>query len=118
MLPKTAEARVISGQLLRSGMSVAANYRAVSRSRSRAEFISKIGVVIEEADESKNFCRSLSHLREPHGDEQAVRNGQDLLSQPCSQITNHKSQIGVEAEDGGNVLLPSPLHFMSWKKLL
>jgi len=38
--------------LLRSGTSVASNYRAVCRSRSRADFNSKIGVVIEEADES------------------------------------------------------------------
>ena len=51
-LPKSDEARVIGRQVLRSGTSVAANYRAVCRSRSKAEFISKIGVVVEEADES------------------------------------------------------------------
>ncbi len=39
-------------QILRSGTSVAANYRAVCRARSKAEFISKIGVVVEEADET------------------------------------------------------------------
>jgi four helix bundle protein len=39
-------------QLLRCGTSVAANYRAVCRARSRDEFVSKMGVVIEEADES------------------------------------------------------------------
>lgn len=50
-LPRTEEARVIGRQLLRSGTSVAANYRAVCRARSKAEFISKIGVVVEEADE-------------------------------------------------------------------
>lgn len=51
-LPKTDEARVIGKQLLRSGTSVAANYRSVCRARSRAEFISKIGVVVEEVDET------------------------------------------------------------------
>jgi four helix bundle protein len=51
-LPKTDAARVMSRQLLRSATSVAANYRAVGRARSRAEFIAKMGVVIEEADES------------------------------------------------------------------
>lgn len=51
-LPKTDEARIIGKQLLRSATSVAANYRAVGRSRSRAEFIAKIGTVVEEADES------------------------------------------------------------------
>ena len=51
-LPRSDEARVIGRQVLRSGTSVAANYRAVCRSRSKAEFISKIGLVVEEADES------------------------------------------------------------------
>ena len=51
-LPKTEAARAISRQLLRSGTSVAANYRATSRARSRAEFVAKMGVVVEEADES------------------------------------------------------------------
>jgi four helix bundle protein len=39
-------------QLLRSGTSVAANYRAACRARSRAEFLSRLSVVVEEADES------------------------------------------------------------------
>jgi len=51
-LPKTDEARIIGKQLLRCGTSVAANYRAVCRARSRAEFLAKIGVVVEEADET------------------------------------------------------------------
>ena len=51
-LPKNDEARIIGKQLLRSGTSVAANYRAVCRSRSKAEFISKMSVVLEEADET------------------------------------------------------------------
>ena len=52
MLPKNSEAQVIGKQLLRSGTSVAANYRAVCRSRSNPEFIAKMGTVIEEADET------------------------------------------------------------------
>ena len=51
-LPKTEEARVVGKQALRSGTSVAANYRAVCRARSKAECIAKIGVVVEEADET------------------------------------------------------------------
>ncbi|MGO8788365.1 MAG: four helix bundle protein [Terriglobia bacterium] len=51
-LPKSDEARIIGKQLLRAGTSVAANYRAVCRARSKAEFISKMGVVVEEADET------------------------------------------------------------------
>jgi four helix bundle protein len=51
-LPKTDEARVPGRQLLRSGTSVAANYRAVCRAKSDADFISKMGTVVEETDES------------------------------------------------------------------
>jgi four helix bundle protein len=51
-LPKTPKGKAIAGQLVRSGTSVAANYRAACRGRSRAEFISKIGVAEEEADET------------------------------------------------------------------
>jgi len=51
-LPRSPEAQVMGRQLLRSGTSVGANYRAVCRSRSKAEFIAKLGIVVEEADES------------------------------------------------------------------
>jgi four helix bundle protein len=51
-LPRSREANVIVQQVLRSATSVAANYRAACRSRSKAEFIAKIGVVVEEADET------------------------------------------------------------------
>lgn len=50
-LPKTEEARVLGRQLLRSATSVAANYRAVCRARSKAEFFSKLSISVEEADE-------------------------------------------------------------------
>jgi len=50
-LPNTRSANVIGGQLLRSGTSVGANYRAACRGRSTAEFIAKLGIVEEEADE-------------------------------------------------------------------
>jgi four helix bundle protein len=67
-LPGTAEARVIGNQILRSGMSVAANYRAVSRSRSRAEFISKIGVEIEETDETLFWLEALIEMEIMRGE--------------------------------------------------
>ncbi|MFN0141038.1 MAG: four helix bundle protein [Pyrinomonadaceae bacterium] len=51
-LPNTLVARTIGGQLVRSGTSVAANYRAACRGRSTAEFIAKMGIVEEETDES------------------------------------------------------------------
>ena len=51
-LPKTEEARIIGRQLLRSSSSVGANYKAACRARSKAEFHSKLSIVVEEADES------------------------------------------------------------------
>jgi len=61
LLPRTAEARVIGGQLLRSGTAVAANYRAACRARSKAEFVAKLGVVVEEADETVFWLELLVH---------------------------------------------------------
>jgi four helix bundle protein len=51
-LPRTPKGQALASQLVRSGTSVAANYRSAWRGRSRAEFVSKIGVVEEEADET------------------------------------------------------------------
>jgi four helix bundle protein len=51
-LPRSRSANAVANQLVRSGTSVASNYRAACRARSRAEFIAKIGVVEEEPDES------------------------------------------------------------------
>ncbi|TPD65519.1 four helix bundle protein [Flavobacterium microcysteis] len=51
-LPNTISGRAIAYQVVRSGTSVGANYRAVCRARSDREFISKMSIVIEEADET------------------------------------------------------------------
>jgi four helix bundle protein len=51
-LPKSSESTIISRQLMRSATSVGANYRAVCRARSTADFVSKLGIVLEETDES------------------------------------------------------------------
>jgi len=51
-LPRTIQGRATANQIIRSATSVAANYRAACRARSRAEFIAKIGVVEEEVDET------------------------------------------------------------------
>lgn len=51
-LPKSVDAQVMGKQLLRSGTSIAANFREASRARSDAEFIAKLGIVEQELDES------------------------------------------------------------------
>ena len=52
LLPSGTEGQVMGKQLFRSATSVAANYRAAGRARSKAEFISKLSIVVEEADET------------------------------------------------------------------
>jgi four helix bundle protein len=59
-LPKSKSANIIGNQLLRSATSVGANYRAACRGRSKAEFIAKIGICIEEADESHYWMEILA----------------------------------------------------------
>ncbi len=51
-MPHSQSANVIGNQLVRSATSVAANYRAACRARSKPDFANKIGVLVEEADES------------------------------------------------------------------
>src|SRR5262245_13143979 len=52
-LPRHAAGKTMGLQIVRSATSVAANYRAACRARSRAEFAAKLGVVLEEADETQ-----------------------------------------------------------------
>ena len=55
-----ADAQVLGKQLLRCGTAVAANYRAACRARSKAEWVAKIGIVVEEADETVFWLEMLS----------------------------------------------------------
>jgi len=59
-LPYKTDAQVLGKQLLRCGTAVAANYRAACRARSKAEWIAKIGIVVEEADETVFWLEMLS----------------------------------------------------------
>jgi four helix bundle protein len=60
LLPQRPDAQVIGKQMLRSGTSVAANYRAVCRARSHNEFYSKLCITLEEADETLLWLELLS----------------------------------------------------------
>jgi four helix bundle protein len=59
-MPRTTAGRALAAQLVRSGTSIGANYRAACRGRSRAEFASKIGTVAEDADESLYWLELIS----------------------------------------------------------
>jgi four helix bundle protein len=72
----------MGNQLLRCATSVAANYRATGRSRSRAEFISKMGTVVEEADESVFWLEMLvdSEIARKEKADPLLREGNELLA--------------------------------------
>ncbi len=59
LFPVNDETRIVKRQLIRSSTSVAANYRAACRARFKAEFIAKLCIVIEEADESLSWLEIL-----------------------------------------------------------
>ena len=61
-LPSREACHVIARQLLRAGTSVGANYRAARRARSRPDFIAKLGIVEEEADETMYWLELLDEL--------------------------------------------------------
>ena len=61
-LPNNREGRIIGDQMLRSATSTASNYRAACRARSRADFISKLGIVEEEADETMFWLEFITEL--------------------------------------------------------
>jgi four helix bundle protein len=80
-LSRSPDAQILGKQLLRSGTSVAANYRAACRARSKAEFVAKIGVVLEEADESALWIELL-------GDSGLVKKSRlDQLLSEAHQLT-------------------------------
>jgi len=60
-IPYSKESKIINDQLLRSGSSVYANYRAANRARSKAEFFSKMSIVVEESDETEMWLDILIH---------------------------------------------------------
>jgi four helix bundle protein len=62
-LPESKKFNNISNQLIRSASSVAANYRAACRGRSKAEFLAKLGIVEEEADETLFWLELLEELQ-------------------------------------------------------
>ena len=69
-LPRALETLAIGRQLLRAGTGVSANYHAAGRARSRKEFIARLGVVLEEADESTHWLDVLKESKIGCGSEQ------------------------------------------------
>ena len=95
-LPKTVAGRTIANQVARSGTSVAANYRAALRNKSRADFINKVTIVLEEADETGFWVELTSRAKLlPDGELDGLRDEAEQLSRIFNATRrtaqNHKS---------------------------
>ena len=91
-LPPKRAAQVLGNQLLRAGTSVGANYRAACRAKSRADFISKMGTVEEETDESLYWMEMLvdAGLIKPALIGELMREGSEILSVVVASINTSK----------------------------
>ena len=93
-LPRGRTADVIGRQLLRSGTSVGANYRAACRAKSTADFISKMGTVEEEADESLYWMELLIEAKIVESDklESLMKEADELLAITVSSINTARKR--------------------------
>jgi four helix bundle protein len=98
-LPNTVKSRAIANQITRSETSIAPNYRAACRARSRAEFIAKIGVLVEGADETAFWLELIidSNIRGKTQIEPLLKEPSELVAIMAasrkSAIGNRKSAI-------------------------
>ena len=93
-LPKEQVANVIGRQLLRSGTSVGANYRAACRAKSPADFISKMGIVEEEADESLFWMELLveAELMDEQRLQDLMKEADEILAITVSSIKTARNR--------------------------
>jgi len=85
-LPCTVTGRAIGNQLIRAGTAIGANYRAACRGRSRAEFVAKLGIVVEEADESAYWLELIIESETLEG-----RLVEPLLKECNEMVASHRS---------------------------
>ena len=93
-LPNNREGRLVGNQMFRSGTSVAANYRAACRGRSKAEFVSKLAIVEEEADETMfwlELIQEMSISKEPLVDD-LTKESDEIVAIMVSSIRTTKKK--------------------------
>jgi len=93
-LPKGQTAGVIGRQLLRSGTSVGANYRAACRAKSAADFISKLATVEEEADETIYWMELLTEagILKPERLQSLMKEAEELLAITVASINTARKR--------------------------
>lgn len=80
VLPRSISGKALAGQIVRSATFVASNYRAACRSRSTAEFVAKLGIVEEEADETLFWLEMIEEAKfVPAGQLAALKQEADEL---------------------------------------
>src|SRR5215467_10255223 len=97
-LPKDETSKILSRQLLRSGTSVGANYRAACRAKSKPAFVSKMGDVLEEADESGYWVELLTESGkvDPKTAGPVLNEASELVAISISSINTAKRNAGRE----------------------
>jgi four helix bundle protein len=90
-LPENREGQLIGNQIFRSGTSVGSNYRAVCRARSKADFIAKIGLVLEETDETLYWLELMDETK-------IMKNGaiKEIKREANELIQTHKMILHCE----------------------
>lgn len=97
-LPKDETARILGRQLLRSGTSVGANYRSAKRAKSNADFIAKMAIVEEEADECGYWLELLAASRKtpPARSEPLLRESEELVAIAIASIRTARKTAARE----------------------
>jgi len=103
-LPQTAAARSIAEQLLDSAGSTDSNYRAACRARSKKEFIAKVGIANEEADESLGWLRALSgaNLGNKTEVQELTEEAAALVRMFSKSILTAKANLAADNRQSGN----------------
>jgi four helix bundle protein len=98
-LPDSRAANAIARQIVRSGMSVGANYRAVCRAKSRADFISKLGIVEEECDETLYWMELLveSEKVKMHAVNDLMNEANQILAIVVASINTARSKSNPQS---------------------
>lgn len=94
-LPNNREGRLVGNQIFRSGTSVAANYRAACRGRSKAEFISKLAIVEEETDETMLWLELIKEMSicDDQMLDQLIRESNEIIAIIVSSIRTTRKKL-------------------------
>jgi four helix bundle protein len=102
-LPEDETSRILGRQLLRSGTSVGANYRAAKRAKSNADFISKMGTVEEEADECAYWIELLTESGKTVAAKSTalLRESEELLAIAIASINTARARLETRSAERG-----------------